>query len=48
MTVEKRAELKIDKINATLNALVKENQKTKIELRTKRELLDDIMVAYMI
>jgi len=48
VTVEKRAEIKIEKINETLNALVKETQKTKGELRLKKELLDDIMIAYMI
>lgn len=46
MTVEKRAESKIEKVKATLNALIKETQTVTNELRQKQELLNDIKVAY--
>ena len=46
MTVEKRAESKIEKIKASLNAVLKETQNVTNELRKKQELLNDIKVAY--
>ena len=46
MTVEKRAEGKIEKLKKTLNEQIKEIQTLKEELKKKRELLDDMKNAY--
>lgn len=46
MTVEKRAEEKINILKKSLNALIKESQNLKTELRNKNELLRDIKTAY--
>ncbi len=46
MTVEKRAEEKITVLKKSLNALIKESQSLKTELRSKNELLRIIKTAY--
>lgn len=46
MTVEKRAEAKIEKMQVGMNSLIKEIESLKIELNNKQSLMDDIKVAY--
>lgn len=46
MTVEKRAEAKIDKLKETLNKMITETQSTKNELRSKQELINNVKSAF--
>ena len=46
MTVEKRAEGKIEKLKSGLNALIRENENLKLEANKKDKLLNEIRIAY--
>ena len=46
MTVEKRAEAKIEKLKQGLNALIKETENLKLDLAKKQEYFNEIKIAY--
>ena len=48
MTVERRAEAKMEKMKAGLNALIAETQNLKLEIEKKQKLIDEMKIAYSI
>ena len=46
MTVEKRAEAKIEKLKLGMNALIRETENLKLEIGKKDALLNEIRIVY--